>query len=100
MTTHRFDVQQHADGQVYISEAGQQMHHVQIKGPNDVDVQIGADGKVTVDKLYGPMVFWPIRVSLDLDACEWVIEREYGPQGEWREATRIPGQLEEDFSDD
>jgi hypothetical protein len=32
------------------------------------------------------------------ESCEWIIEREFGPQGEWREVARIPGQLEEDFS--
>ena len=98
--TDRFDVQQHDDGQVYISEAGEQMHHAKINGPHDVEVQVGGHGgSVTIDKLYGPMVFWPIRITLDIDACEYVIERNMGPQGEWTEWTRIPGQLEEDFSD-
>jgi hypothetical protein len=94
----RFAVQQHEDGQVYITEGAAQMHHVQINGPQDVEVQVGTDGKVAIDKLYGPLIFWGIRVSCDVQTCEWVIEREMGPQGEWKEWTRIPGQLDEDFS--
>lgn len=98
-TKPRFDVQQHDDGQVYLSENGAQMLHAQINGPMDVTVQVGHDGRVQIDKLYGPLVFWPIRVSMDFDSCEWVIERECGPEGEWREWTRIPGQLDADFTD-
>jgi hypothetical protein len=94
----RFEVQQHADGQVYVSEGGVPMLHAQINGPHDVEVQVGVGGKVTIDKLYGPLVFWPIRVSMDTATCEYVIERECGPIGEWREWCRIPGQLESDFS--
>lgn len=93
----RFDLQQHDDGQVYLSESGRQMLHAQVHGPHDVTVQVGGDARVRVDKLYGPLVFWDIRVSLDMAACEWVIERLHGPGGEWREAARIPGQLAEDF---
>lgn len=94
----RFEIQQHADGQIYITEAGEQMHHVQINGPQDVEVQITGDGKVTIDKLYGPAIFWDVRVSCDLTSCEWVIERSMGPLGEWKEWTRIPGQIDADFT--
>jgi hypothetical protein len=93
----RFELQQHADGQVYISKNGEQMLHAQIRNRREVEIQIGADGVVEIDKMYGPMVFWSLRVSCDLATCEWVIERLMGPLGEWREWTRIPGQLEADF---
>jgi hypothetical protein len=54
---------------------------------------------VEIDKLYGSTVFWSLRVSCDLAACEWVIERSMGPMGDWKEWTRIPGQLDSDFTD-
>lgn len=42
---------------------------------------------------------FPIRVTADHASGDWIIERCYGPgEGEWREAARIPGQLEEDFA--
>lgn len=96
----RFEISQYDDGQIYVTENGQQMLHAKIRGPHDVEVQVGGHGgAVAIDKLYGPLIFWPIRVTLDLDACEWVIERHYGPEGEWLEAARIPGQLDSDFTD-
>jgi hypothetical protein len=95
----RFKFDQYDDGQIYVTENGRQMLHAEINGPMDVTVQVAVTGKVEIDKLYGPLIFWPIRVSLDRDSCEWIIERQFGPVGEWREMTRIPGQLDEDFSD-
>lgn len=62
-------------------------------------VEIMGDETVEIDKMYGPLVFWGIRVTPRIDTCEWVVEREYGPEGEWREVCRIPGQLESDFAD-
>ena len=38
-------------------------------------------------------------VRCELATCEWVIERLMGPLGEWKEWTRIPGQLDADFSE-
>lgn len=97
--TPRFEMQQHADGQVYISENGEPRLHAKIRGRNDLEIQIGSDGVVEIDKLYGPLVFWSLRVSCDTETCEWVIERKMGPAGEWREWTRIPGQLDSDFTE-
>lgn len=93
-------MQQHADGQVYVTENGEQRLHAVIHGQDDVEIQIGGHaGRVQIDKFYGPLIFWPIRVTLDMAGCEWVVERECGPVGEWREVTRIPGQLDSDFND-
>jgi hypothetical protein len=64
------------------------------------EIHTMGDRTITIDKMFGPLAFWPIRVTADIDACEWIIEREHGPQGEWREVCRIPGQLEEDFTDE
>ncbi|HEX3617831.1 MAG TPA: hypothetical protein VHU61_14925, partial [Solirubrobacteraceae bacterium] len=50
-------------------------------------------------KEFGPTILWPIRISIDFDEVEWVIERCYGPQGEWREIHRIAGQLDTDFTE-
>lgn len=63
-------------------------------------VEIGANETVTIEKMYGPLVFWNIRVAAAFATCEWVIERLYGPgNDDWREVARIPGQLESDFID-
>lgn len=95
-----FEMHQHAGRQIYITDSeGRQVLHAEVDGFMDTTVQIGHDGRVTIDKLYGPLVFWPIRISLDVEACEYVIERSMGPMGEWKEWTRIPGQLKEDFTD-
>jgi hypothetical protein len=95
----RFKVDQFENGQIYVTEKGEHRLHAQINGEHDVEIQVGVRARVMIDKLYGPLVFWPIRVSMDFDTCEWVIERQFGPEGVWREAVRIPGQLDSDFSD-
>lgn len=96
--TDRFQIDQYDDGQIYIkNETGEQMLHAELNGPMNVTVQIGPEGVVEVDKLYGPLVFWSIRVRPDVETCEWVVERNMGPTGdEWREYARIPGQLGSD----
>jgi hypothetical protein len=87
-----------SQGYFCVSEDG----HPTIQGKADregVSVWVGCDTAVTIDKMFGPLVFWPVRVRADRASCEWVIEREFGPVGEWREVARIPGQLETDFTD-
>jgi hypothetical protein len=68
-------------------------------GDGGVTIFVGCDQLVVVDKMFGPLVFMPIRVRADFDLGEWIIEREFGPDAEWREVARIPGQLDSDFSD-
>lgn len=63
------------------------------------EIHISADDPIEVTKMFGPLIFWSIRVTADLESCEWVIERNFGPEGEWREVHRIPGQLDSDFTD-
>lgn len=94
----RFDVKQYEDGQIYVTEDGLQMLHARISGQHESTIQIPSVGKVAIEKLYGPMVFMDIRVSCSLGTCEWVIERLVS-DGTWREWCRIPGQLDEDFTD-
>jgi hypothetical protein len=95
----RFAIQQHEDGQIYVTENGVQMLHAEISGEHEAEIQIPSTGKITIDKLYGPTIFWDIRISCDINTVEWVIERSMGPRGTWKEWCRIPGQLDEDFSD-
>lgn len=95
--SNRFEVDQYDDGQIYVSEDGAQMLHAKILNQHEADIQIGSTGKLTINKLYGPLIFWDIRVSCDIDSCEWVIERSMGPDGAWKEWCRVPGQLDEDF---
>lgn len=92
----RFAMQQHEDGQIYISEGREQMLHALIRSSEDVALQVGTKDTVEIQKDYGPLVFQSIRVKLDLDTCEWIIERQDAGIN-WREVTRIPGQLETDF---
>lgn len=86
-----------SNGYFGLSENG----HPLIQGEVDKDgkaIWVGRDETVTIDKMFGPLVFMPIRVRADFESCEWVIER--GDKGaEWREVARVPGQLEEDFAD-
>lgn len=62
-----------------------------------VRICTGYDQVVEVDKLYGPRVADPVRVSLDLAANEWVIEQAFitldeggDHSNEWREVARFP----------
>jgi hypothetical protein len=95
----RFDIDAYKDGQIYVSEGREQMLHAKVRGPMDVEVHVGRDGRVTVEKMYGPLAFMDIRISLDVDSVEWVVERLSGADSEWHEWARIPGQLETDFED-
>lgn len=67
--------------------------------PSRPVVEVGCGETIEIDKMYGPLVFWSIRVTADRETVEWVVEREFGPEGEWSEVTRIPGQLVSDFID-
>jgi hypothetical protein len=62
-------------------------------------IEIGPDDVVIIDKLYGPTVFANLRVSLDLERCEWVIQRQWVKTGEWIEWCRMPGQIGQEFTD-
>lgn len=95
----RFQIDQYDDGQIYVSENGEPRLHACILDGRRVEVQIAShnDPEVIIDKLYGPLVFAPIRVRLDVGSCEWIIERSDGPT--WREVARVPGQLDSDFTD-
>lgn len=62
-------------------------------------VEIGTDDVVDNDKLYGPTVFANLRVSLDRGRCEWVIQRQWVKTGAWIEWCRMPGQIDEEFTD-
>lgn len=98
MSVGRFSLSGFDDGQMYISDSHGTGAHVKVEDDDSLTVQIAGNRTVTVDKLYGPLILWPIRVTPSVDTCEWIIEREYGPHGEYREVIRIPGQLDGDFS--
>ena len=92
-------------GYFCISEKGPGGSRPILQGEVDGDrreIWIGADDPVTftVEKMFGPLIFWSVRVTPDFESCEWIIEREFGPGSEWREVARVPGQLESDFTDD
>lgn len=64
------------------------------------EIHVTGDAPVVIDKMFGPLIFWPLRITASIETCEWVIERLYGEDNEWHEVTRIPGQLEADFTED
>jgi hypothetical protein len=66
------------------------------KTDKEVTLSIGAYDIVEIEKLYGPLVFMPLRVTMDVEECQWVIYRGYSGD-DWREVARLPGQLEGDF---
>lgn len=86
------------DGYFCVSEDGIPLVQGEVEGER-CEIWIGADAPVQIEKIFGPTIFWSIRVRAELKTVEWVIERNFGPLGEWREVARIPGQLDEDFSD-
>lgn len=62
-------------------------------------VNMTIDSQVTLCKLYGPLCFDDIRVTLDYDKCQWVIEKHVCVSAEddddvfeWQEVSRIDGQ--------
>lgn len=73
----------------------------------DVTVEVGPNHRVTIDKLFGPLIFFNLRISLDIQTCEWVIERQSirrdkkGDDEEvYTEVHRVPGQVASDWPDD
>lgn len=61
-----------------------------------VTVSGGMDMEVTIDKLYGPMIFTDVKVTLDLNTVEWIFWRK-DAFTTWKEVARCPGQLTTDF---
>ena len=72
-------------------------------------VNVTIDSKVTLNKLYGPLCFCNIRVRLDYNKCQWIVEKEVDTyddtdnfakcyrlqccnNSEWVEVARIDGQ--------
>lgn len=50
--------------------------HVRTEAPR-VRVNIGAQTEVEIDKLYGPLVAYGVRVRLDFDNAEWAVCGEF-----------------------
>lgn len=99
MSEEPYVVSVHKDGQIYVADDdGNQLLHALVKGPRHVSIQVGTTNIVEIDKMYGPLVFVPIRIRMDFDECEWIVERSNGGAS-WREVVRFPGQLPSDFVD-
>lgn len=64
------------------------------------EIHVMAGQALTIDKMFGPLIFMPLRVTADAKSGDWIVERMSGPREEWREVARIPGQLPEDFEDE
>jgi hypothetical protein len=98
----KLKLEQFSDGQIYISDeddnTGASLHAVMTDKPHQYTLQLSScpEPVIELDKLYGPLIFMPIRITLDIGKCEWVIERRNGDN--WGEVARIPGQLDSDFS--
>ena len=80
--------------------------NVEVGGPQgklieamDGEIHCMSDEPIVIEKMYGPLVFAGLRITADSESCEWVIDRATGPDGEYREWARVPGQLDENFLD-
>lgn len=61
----------------------------------EICVEIGTGNVVRIDKLYGPWAVSQIRLRLDYDPGEWVVEREDDPlMGKWVEVARFAAEGE------
>jgi hypothetical protein len=80
---------------VYVDKDGP---HISAGGP--LVVEVGCSQPITIDKLFGPLIFCDIRVTAEFATNEWVIERKRMDSGEWSVVARVPGQLEDEFKDD
>ena len=63
------------------------------------EVEIGSGQSVTIDKLFGPMIFANLRVTANTERGEWVIEREWIGSGRYIEWCSIPAQIDEEFKE-
>lgn len=54
----------------------------------EVRVNIGAANRVLIDKLYGPLAAYPVRVSLDANTAEWVVEYLNSADEKWEVKAR------------
>lgn len=64
---------------------------------DEIRVEMGSHQRLTIDKLFGPTAFADLRVSCDMNTCEWVIERTGPARVGWVEVARVPGQLATDY---
>lgn len=63
-------------------------------------LEIGPSDIIEIEKIYGPLVMTDLRISIDINRGEWVIERQIVPnEGEmtWEVCARIDGQNSIDF---
>lgn len=77
----------------------------------EITVAVGYQS-VVMDKVFGASVFMNLRITADINTCEWVIERQTvlpcpDPEIEhtvdwvkWVEWCRIPGQFDWEFRKD
>lgn len=88
-------------------KSGKEIRSVYVETTDDQRVVVEHGGEpVILDKAYGPLIACEVRVRLDHEAAEWVVEREAltrvpdtgpGPKGddgmttaaEWREVVRF-----------
>lgn len=54
----------------------------------DIKINIGANQKVVIDKLYGPLAASDVRVYLDFQSAEWVVEYMNLTTEKWEEKAR------------
>jgi hypothetical protein len=96
----RFTLQQHDDGDVYVFGESRSPHlSANLSDEAEPRIKVGVHIAVVIDKEYGPLVGFPLRITIDSQAADWVIERQ-GGDDVWREAARIPLQTEADFDDE
>lgn len=62
-------------------------------------ILIGGNQEIVLDKEFGPLIFSDLRIKADLESGDWIIERMWIKNGNYIEWCRIPGQYEEEFTD-
>lgn len=62
-------------------------------------IEIGSQHNVVIDKMFGPTIFTPLRITPDLDRG-WIIERLWFSSGDWIEWCVIPAQIDQEFTED
>lgn len=56
----------------------------------DIIVNVGANQPIIIDKLYGPLAAYPVRVRLEYtdDVADWVVEYQNPKTKQWEEKAR------------
>lgn len=90
------------DGLLFVQNAGEEVLHADLSSPGCPEIHLAShagNNQVVLEKMYGPTVGIPIRITVDTARNAWVIERQQPDMG-WGEVAAIPLQIDSDFDDE